>query len=83
MTREDRLLQAATLNKYRTEGIIPTMQTIRTETGMSITTIATFMSGNSANEAVRTYLRDRLTKNLVPLPKDVLTLFAVWEKDKH
>lgn len=82
MTKEDRLLQAEVCSKYRDEGIIPTMQKIKLETGISLTTIATFMAGNSANEAIRSYLKVRFEKNLKPVPKDVTKLLAIWERDR-
>ena len=82
MTKEERDLQERILNKYRREGLIPTMIKIKSETGAAMGTIAAFMTGNSANEPIRAYIKDRLTKNLEPLPDDVVTLFTVWEKDK-
>lgn len=81
MTPEDRKFQATVLSKYRGEGTIPAMQKVSTETGISISTIATFMHGNSANETIRSYLRIRFEKNLKPIPEDILKLFAIWDKD--
>lgn len=81
MTTDDMKYQAVVLSKYRAEGIIPTLQKIRTETGISITTIATFLHGNSANEPIRKYLKLRFEKNFDPLPEDIQQLFAIWDKD--
>lgn len=81
MTAEDRKKQAATIQKYRDLDIIPAMMKVKTETGVSLTTIATFNNGNSANKAIRDYYRTRFDKNKVSQEPDILELLAIWDND--
>lgn len=83
LTTEDRKRQAAIIQKYKDLGIIPTMQEVKTETGVSLTTIATFNNGNSSNKAIRDYLRTRFKKNKVIQNPDILELLSIWEKDSE
>lgn len=82
MTPDDRKFQELVLTKYRESGIVPIMNTIKQETGISHTTIAYFMHGNASTAKLRDYLRVRFTKNLKPLPEDVIKLLAIWDNDK-
>lgn len=83
MTKEERQRQEDIILKYKGLGIIPTMQKIKQETGVSITTIATFNSGNSANKAIRDYLRVRFKANKLDQEPDILELYDIWERDKE
>lgn len=83
MTEKEMRLQESVLKKYRTSGLIPSAIEVRKATSISTNTVYAFMEGCSANETLRSFIKDRLTKNLEPLPDDVVMLFAVWEKDRN
>ena len=80
-TTEDRKLQADIMESLRKDGIIPTYSTIAKDTGVSYTTLHLFMNGNSRNKIIRSYLTNRIKKNLTPIPDNIQKLLDIWKGD--
>lgn len=79
LTTEERDLQSEIMERYRKDGIVPTIPVIAKDTRVSYTTINKFMSGNSWHRAIRDYIAIRLRKNLKPMPPDVENLLEIWD----
>lgn len=76
---EERTFQKETLVKYRTQNIIPSLETMRMKTAAGMGTCVAFMNGNTTHKPIAAYIRVVLEKNLRPLPEDVKQLFALWD----
>lgn len=82
-TKEERMFQKETLGKYRRNNTIPSVQTVAMRAAVHPNTVSYFMRGNSFNVLVRDYIRLVITKNLRPIPDDLATLFAIWDRDSQ
>jgi|SRR5688572_1104656 len=80
MTETERTFQEETLVKYRENDIVPSIQQIARKTTTAVNTVVSFMHGNSTNEKIRAYIKDRVGKNLRPIPEDLKQLFAIWDR---
>lgn len=79
-TMEQKRHQYKVLKKHRDRGLIPSLQKVALGSGVSVSTAALFMNGNSQNPNVIKFIRRHVKKESVAVPADLNKLFTLWDK---
>lgn len=76
----DRKQQQVILQYYRDKGLIPSLQKVALGAGVSVSTAALFMNGNSQNANIVIFLKRHVKRESVTIPNDLQELFELWDK---